>query len=79
MNAEKHAKARLAEAVKTVSRAWGHGFNRLGEGQQEALVRAEMLSDVHRAQGLGDAATYRELTEAMVEAAIMWKPEGFNR
>jgi hypothetical protein len=71
-NANKHAITRLREVVKYVKRQWGPGFNRLGEGQQESLIRAEMLAEIYRGTGLGDDATYRELTEAMICIAMQW-------
>jgi hypothetical protein len=74
-DADKHAAKRLAEAVKYVARQWGHGWPRLSDGQRQSLVRAEMLAEIHRAQGLGEAATYRELVEAMAHAAMQWEPE----
>ena len=43
------------------------------DGQREALIRAEILAEIHRAQGLGEAATYRDLVEAMVDAAMNWE------
>jgi hypothetical protein len=70
--AEKHAKQRLAEAVKSVSHQWGKGWPCLSSTQREAFVRAEMLADIHRAQNLGDAVTFRSLVEAMAAAAMQW-------
>jgi len=73
--AEKHAKRRLDEAVKYVSRQWGSGWPRLSVGQREAFVRAEMLAEIHRAEGLGEAGTYREMVEAMARMAMHWEGE----
>ena len=70
---QKHAQSRLREVVKYVSRQWGNGWPRLSGGQQEAFVRAEMLAEIHRAQGLGDdPAAFREMVEAMASAAFQW-------
>lgn len=72
--AEKHAQQRLKEVVKYVSRQWSNGWTRLSQGQQEAFVRAEMLAEIHRAQGLGnDDKHWREVVEAMTAAAFKWE------
>jgi len=73
--AHAHAERRLKEAVKYVSRHWGNGFNIIGDSQRQALVRAEMLADIHRIDGMGEADTYRELVEAMAAAAMAWEWE----
>ena len=73
-DAEKHAKRRLSEAIKYVARQWGGGFNRLSEGQRQALVRAEMLAEISRISGPDtDPEAYQELVSAIADAAIQWE------
>jgi len=72
--AAKHAKRILADAVKYVSRQWGHGWPRLSDSQREALVRAEILSEIDRIPtSLTDAETYRSHVDALAEAAMRWQ------
>jgi len=71
---QKHAKQRLAEAVKTVLRRWGPGFNHLGDELRQAVVRAEVLAEIHRIpRNMVAAEDYRGYVEALAEAAMQWQ------
>lgn len=72
-----HAEKVMKEAVKYVSRQWGHGWPRLGSTLQEALIRAEILAEIARAptNSAVDPAAYMEHVNAMAMAAVQWRGE----
>jgi len=71
---QKHAKQRLTEALKTTLRRWGPGFNHLGDELRQAVMRAEMLAEIHRIpRNMVTADDYRSYVEALTEAAMQWQ------
>jgi hypothetical protein len=70
-----HANKIVKDAVKYVSRQWGHGWPRLGSTLQEALIRAEVLSEIARApiNERVDPRAYMEHVNAMAMAACSWQ------
>ncbi|SHG88044.1 hypothetical protein [Bradyrhizobium erythrophlei] len=65
---------RIKEAARYVERQWGHGWPRLGQTLQEALVRAEILAEINRLDCTGtDPAAYRDLVEDLAFAAMQWE------
>ena len=68
------AQRRVANAVAYVSRQWGHGWGRLGESMQEALVRAEILAEIARLGIAADPVAYRSLVDELATFAMQWTP-----
>ncbi len=76
---QKHAKQRLTEALKTLLRRWGPGLDRLGPDLLQAVVRAEMLAEIHRIpRNMVGADDYRACVEALTEAAMQYQTTAEN-
>lgn len=70
---------RLKEAVKYVSRQWGHGWNRLGPTLQEALVRAELLAEISRLSIGVDTDGHSKLVDEIASVGMQWTPDALGR
>ena len=66
---------RMREIVKYVSRQWGHGWPRLGETMQQALIRAEALAEIARQDRRCDDAAFHQFADDLATAAMRWEPQ----
>lgn len=65
-----HEQRLMKEAIATVKKRWGMGFDQLGPELQQALVRAQVLSTIGQIASVEDSGAGKLAT-----LALRWSPE----